>query len=455
MAKPEAHRAPTPREWTSTLEEAEARPFFLPQVGLRRRGGAARLEDGESPDDRLCGARRRGERRGREGLSLLLDVCFGERGTDCCRRRATVRAEEHPVRRRPPPDGGATWPCSTCAGVPAGVYHYDVEHHALARLYDGDHRRCVRRRDDRPVRGGARCAARGCSGVHLAGRARDVALPRARARARAILVDVGHAVMALRMRRAEARTALATRFRRCEDSRVAELLRIDRLAPAAALRGDAGAVSRETAAHHVAAAVRLRRARTGGSAALDARSGERFRLGGQRARDRARLPRAAHPGRGGSATASSAEELERRAVGLLGCRSPRPRRPAAAERKNGLVAAGFLLFSQMDLEYAECGRPDDGHRRRHGASRVDAYRDGRARGPTAAAARLAASVVALPAPRRASEPTVGADRAALGARLCARAAGGGGDGRRAAHGATAGDARDGGRRASATTRCAS
>ena len=222
MAKPEAFEADRTR-MDEYAGEAEGPPLFA-QVESDGAVELSRLSDGESPDDRLSSLDE-AARRGHEGLSLILDVCFGERG-----RMLSTAGE---IVFKSIPSGGGRHPTEVhvavfdVPGVPAGVYHYDVEKHELARLYSGDHRASFEgatldlfRRGDGPPSAALVLSSR----VERAmWRYRD---PRS---FRAILVDAGHAVMALRMVARKVGLRALT-IREFDESQLADLLRIDRLA---------------------------------------------------------------------------------------------------------------------------------------------------------------------------------------------------------------------------------
>ncbi|MCT9076528.1 SagB/ThcOx family dehydrogenase [Streptomyces fulvoviolaceus] len=78
------------------------------------------------------------QKRGREGLSVLMDVVFGER----TRRPFAVQGD---FLRKAVPSGGARHPTEaflvTFPGAPVtpGVHHYNVEHHRLDVVRAGDH----------------------------------------------------------------------------------------------------------------------------------------------------------------------------------------------------------------------------------------------------------------------------------------------------------------------------
>ncbi|KUL36998.1 hypothetical protein ADL22_23045 [Streptomyces sp. NRRL F-4489] len=93
--------------------------------------------------DAMLAAMTPGQRRGREGLSLLMDVCFGER----TRRPFAVQGD---FLRKAVPSGGARHPTEAFlvlfddAVAPPGVYHYNVEHHRLDLVRPGQHRDAFR-----------------------------------------------------------------------------------------------------------------------------------------------------------------------------------------------------------------------------------------------------------------------------------------------------------------------
>lgn len=104
-----------------------------PQRAIRLR----KIGPGESADARLA-ALTPEQRRGTEGLALLLDVCFGER----TRRPFAVQGE---FLRKAVPSGGARHPTEAFVALfpggplEPGTYHYNVEHHRLDLLRGGDH----------------------------------------------------------------------------------------------------------------------------------------------------------------------------------------------------------------------------------------------------------------------------------------------------------------------------
>lgn len=78
------------------------------------------------------------QKRGAEGLSVLMDVVFGERA----RRPFAVQGD---FLRKAVPSGGARHPTEAFlvtfpgAAIPAGVHHYNVERHRLDMVRPGDH----------------------------------------------------------------------------------------------------------------------------------------------------------------------------------------------------------------------------------------------------------------------------------------------------------------------------
>ena len=167
-----------------------------------------------------------GDRLGGEGIGLLLDVCFGERGR-------IVVADGGTCLLKSIPSGGARHPTEVflavfeVRGITPGVYHYDVEHHRLEQVRAGQHRGAFAhatldlfaKYETAPA-----AALVFTSRVERAmWRYRD---PRS---FRAILVDVGHGVMAYRhvARMLGFRTYAYEKLR---DGEVAELLRVDRVA---------------------------------------------------------------------------------------------------------------------------------------------------------------------------------------------------------------------------------
>jgi SagB-type dehydrogenase family enzyme len=152
------------------------------------------LSADENPDERLQGLSV-DDRLGLEGIGLLLDVCFGERG------RIGV-ADGSTCLLKSIPSGGARHPTELflavfeLPGIAAGAYHYDVEHHHLELVRAGQQRDAFAHatldlftKYDAPPAAALLFTSR----VERAmWRYRD---PRS---FRAILVDVGHAVTAYR-----------------------------------------------------------------------------------------------------------------------------------------------------------------------------------------------------------------------------------------------------------------
>ena len=165
------------------------------------------------------------ERHGLKGIGLLLDVCFGERG------RMKV-ADGSSCLLKSIPSGGGRHTTEVfvaafdLAGIPAGVFHYGVQHHRLEQVRPGQHRDAFAHatfdlftRYEAPPAAALVLTSR----VERAmWRYRD---PRS---FRAILVDAGHAMMAYRQvaRMLGWRTFAYPKLR---DSEIAELLRLDRI----------------------------------------------------------------------------------------------------------------------------------------------------------------------------------------------------------------------------------
>jgi SagB-type dehydrogenase family enzyme len=183
-----------------------------------------RLSADESPDERLA-RMPDDDRRGRDGIGLLLDVCFGERGQ--------MKVAGHTrCLLKSIPSGGARHPTEVflgafdVPGVDAGVYHYDVEHHRLERVRGGQHRDAFAHatldlfaKHESPPAAALVFTSRVERSMW---RYRD---PRS---FRAILVDAGHAVMAYR------HVARTLGFRtyalqKMHDSEVADLVGVDRV----------------------------------------------------------------------------------------------------------------------------------------------------------------------------------------------------------------------------------
>jgi SagB-type dehydrogenase family enzyme len=209
------------RRMNGYRDRARAPAEYL-NLGTDAHVDLVRLGPNVSPDDRLAGMAT-ADRLGKDGLGLLLDVCFGERGQ-------LMAAGDTRCVLKSIPSGGARHPTEVYVaslampGVPAGIYHYNVEHHRLCALRNGDHRAELEQatcdlfvKHDRPPV----AALFFTSLVERAmWRYRD---PRS---FRAILFDVGHAVAAYRYaaRILGFRTYAAQKMR---DREVAELLGVD------------------------------------------------------------------------------------------------------------------------------------------------------------------------------------------------------------------------------------
>jgi SagB-type dehydrogenase family enzyme len=181
-----------------------------------------KLEVGEAPDDRL-GRMSATERTGREGLALLLDVCFGERGK-------IAVAGEGQCLLKSIPSGGARHPTEVFLaafdldGLDAGVYHYDVEHHQLELVRGGQ-------QSDRFASATldlfAKHAAPPCACLVFTSRVERAMWRYRDPRSfRAILIDAGHAVMAYRQvaRLLGFKTYALQKMR---DGDIARLVRVD------------------------------------------------------------------------------------------------------------------------------------------------------------------------------------------------------------------------------------
>lgn len=178
---------------------------------------------GESADDWLARLSPE-ERMGQEGLALLLDVCFGERG-----QLAVAGGGQCLLKSIP--SGGARHPTEVFVatfdvpGIDPGIYHHDVEHGGLEQVSSGQQRDAFAHATldlfDRYEAPPAAALVFTSLVERAMWRYRD---PRS---FRAILVDVGHAVMAYRV----VSEMLGFRIfgsQKMRDSEVAELLRIDR-----------------------------------------------------------------------------------------------------------------------------------------------------------------------------------------------------------------------------------
>ena len=204
-------------------DEADSPPVYQ-HLGDEQTVELAKLNGYESPDDRLE-RMTADERLSSEGLGLLLDVCFGERGqiTTAAGNQCLVKSI---------PSGGARHPTEVFVaafeldGVPAGVYHYDVARHSLDLVRFGQQREAFANATLDLFAKYETPPAAALVFTSLVERAmwryRD---PRS---FRAVLVDAGHAVMAYR------RVARMLGFRtyalqKMHDSEVANLLRVDRV----------------------------------------------------------------------------------------------------------------------------------------------------------------------------------------------------------------------------------
>jgi SagB-type dehydrogenase family enzyme len=184
-----------------------------------------RLGIDESPDE--CLERlTNDQRRSVEGVGLLFDVCFGERD------RIRV-ADGSTCLLKSIPSGGARHPTEvflgafSLEGIPPGIYHYDVGAHALEQVRAGDHRDAFARATLDLFSKHDTAPAAALVFTSLVERAmwryRD---PRS---FRAILVDVGHAVMAYR-RVARMLGFRTYAYQKMRDSEVASLVGVDRIA---------------------------------------------------------------------------------------------------------------------------------------------------------------------------------------------------------------------------------
>jgi SagB-type dehydrogenase family enzyme len=188
--------------------------------------GAVELPRFGDSADRLLAEMPAAERLGLPGVGLLLDVCFGERARIGVPGGATCLLKSIP-------SGGARHPTEIfvatfdLVGAPDGVYHYDVAGHRLELIRAGElHLEFAEATLDLFAKHDAAPAAL-LVFTSLVERAmwryRD---PRS---FRAILVDVGHAVMAYRhvARLLGFRTYALQKLR---DRRIAELLDVDPVA---------------------------------------------------------------------------------------------------------------------------------------------------------------------------------------------------------------------------------
>jgi SagB-type dehydrogenase family enzyme len=202
-----------------------AAPAAYQHLGDEARIPLPGMSEDEPPDEWL-GRLNADERLGLDGLGLLFDICFGERG------QMTVAGELNCLLKSIP-SGGARHPTEVflasfdLQGIEPGVYHYDVEGHQLECTSTGQQRAAFADatldlfgRYDTPPAAALVFTSRVERSMW---RYRD---PRSY---RAILVDVGHAVMAYRLvaRMLGFRTFA---YQKMRDSQVAELLGVDRIA---------------------------------------------------------------------------------------------------------------------------------------------------------------------------------------------------------------------------------
>lgn len=183
-----------------------------------------RMKSEESPTKRLeslsCD-----QRRGLEGLGFLFDFCFGERGTE-------PFGVQGRFLRKTIPSGGARHPTEVFyvafsdGALEPGVYHYNVEYHRLDCVNPGDHRlTCEHATFDLFQK-----FKTPPFGLMIFTSLVERAMWRYReARsARAVLVDVGHGLMAFRGI-AEALGINVYTYQKVRDAELSSLLRIDPL----------------------------------------------------------------------------------------------------------------------------------------------------------------------------------------------------------------------------------
>jgi SagB-type dehydrogenase family enzyme len=202
----------------SYQEEAPAPPVYQ-HVGA----DAVELPRPRAAPDELLERMAPEQRLGVEGLSLLLDVCFGERG------RMLVASGDTCLLKSIP-SGGGRHPTEVFVaafelhGLAPGIYHYDVEHHRLEQVRAGQQRDAFAQATFDLFTRYREPPAAALAFTALVERAmwryRD---PRS---FRAVLVDVGHAVAAYRhvARLLGFRTFAYPKLR---DGEVAELLGVD------------------------------------------------------------------------------------------------------------------------------------------------------------------------------------------------------------------------------------
>ncbi|MFK0278816.1 SagB/ThcOx family dehydrogenase [Ensifer sp. NPDC090286] len=165
------------------------------------------------------------DRRAIPGLGLFFDICYGQRSTEPFDVQGSFL-------RKTIPSGGARHPTEIFftafenSPLPPGSYHYNVEHHRLDCIRPGDHRSALRRatfdlfqKFDRPPFG----LITFTSLVERAmWRYRD-----ARS-SRAVLIDIGHALMIYRT----VATAIGFEtytYQKIRDSELCETIGIDRI----------------------------------------------------------------------------------------------------------------------------------------------------------------------------------------------------------------------------------
>lgn len=164
-------------------------------------------------------------RRGLEGLGFLFDYCYGERSTE-------PFGVQGRFLRKTIPSGGARHPTEVFfaafdgAPVEAGVYHYNVEHHRLDCVRPGNHRDAFEhatfdlfQKFDSPPFGLL---------VFTSLVERAMWRYREARSARAVLVDVGHALMVYRGI-AQALGISGYTYQKIRDAALSELLGIDPL----------------------------------------------------------------------------------------------------------------------------------------------------------------------------------------------------------------------------------
>lgn len=163
------------------------------------------------------------QRRGREGLGFLLDLCHGERG-------AEPFGVQGSFLRKTIPSGGARHPTEVFfaafanAPIEVGVYHYNVEHHRLDVVNPGDHSAAFEdatfdlfQKYERPPFGIL---------IYTSLVERAMWRYREARSARAVFVDIGHALMAYRSVCAALGIEVYT-YQKFRDGAVCKLLRID------------------------------------------------------------------------------------------------------------------------------------------------------------------------------------------------------------------------------------